>query len=108
VNLVAYDYIGGGSGGGMSTGTGIALQVSDADNVNDLTQAFNNFSTTGGLELGGTIDYFTGQSKDGDVHGLGLTIGPTAGISSSDAVTYTHIYKIGSIVQFYRWLKTRM
>jgi hypothetical protein len=84
-----YGFGGGGVTLGASAEAGISLQASNAETICDLTGRFNNFSGHAGAGVGGSVDYFTGNSAHGPVVGGGFTLGAAAGASVSLAETYT-------------------
>jgi hypothetical protein len=57
----------------------------------DLSGAFNNASLHGGAGLGGSVDYFVGNSPNGPVFGGGVTLGPSAGGSVAASRTTTQV-----------------
>ena len=87
-----YNYTGLGAQFGASADAGISVQVSNAKTISDLTGPFLNASAHGGIGLGGSVDYFRGPSLNGQVSGVGFTIGGAIGASVAVAVTNTEIY----------------
>jgi len=91
LNVAGYGYWGRGVQVGADVDAGVSVQASNAQTVNDLKGAFDNYSIHGGVGLGGSFDYFTGNSDHGVVTGGGVTVGAAVGASLSRARTYTSI-----------------
>jgi RHS repeat-associated protein len=91
-HVAVYEYAGGGATVGASVEGGVSIQVSNAQTVCDLSGLFFNTSAHAGAGLGGSADYFTGNSPDGPVAGGGVTIGGAAGASISGGATDTALY----------------
>jgi RHS repeat-associated protein len=91
-NIGYYDYSGLGSGIGLGqAGSGLSMQVSSAPTIYDLNGPFTNISLQGGATLGGSIDFFTGGSSNGEVIGGGITFGANVGASASLSTTSTQV-----------------
>lgn len=76
----------------MNEGGGVSMQWSTANTVQDLGGRFNNGSISGGLVVGGTIDFFSGKNSDGSlIIGGGLTVGEDVGASILGAQTWTFV-----------------
>jgi hypothetical protein len=90
-NIGSYKYVGAGLGIGVNADAGVSVQVSNAKTIYDLSGAFNNTSLHGGAGLGGSVDYFVGDSPNGPVFGGGVTLGPSAGASVSASRTTTQV-----------------
>ena len=90
-NVGTYTYSGIGVGVGVQAEVGGSAQVSTAETIYDLSGPFSNTSAHGGNGLGGSVDYFTGSSSNGQVTGGGITFGLSAGASASLTTTGTQI-----------------
>ena len=90
-NAGLYGYAGGGAQIGASGEAGLSIQISDARYITDLSGPFGNFSGHAGAGVGGSLDYFTGPSANGIVHGGGVTLGAALGASAFGGVTDTVI-----------------
>jgi RHS repeat-associated protein len=90
-NIGSYKYFGLGVGIGASATVGGSVQVSNAQTIYDLSGAFNNTALYGGAGLGGSVDYFVGNSANGPVFGGGVTFGGSEGGSVSASRTTTQI-----------------
>ena len=87
-----YSFAGVGGQVGASAEAGLSVQVSNAKTISDLTGPFFNGSLHAGVGVGGSLDYFTGPSANGQVTGGGITVGAAAGASASAGGTNTWIY----------------
>jgi RHS repeat-associated protein len=87
-----YKYVGGGAQLGADAEGGLSIQISNAKTVGDLRGWFGNIAGHGGLGLGGSMDYFAGDSPHGLVTGGGVTLGAAAGASFTAAGTFTSVY----------------
>ncbi|KAA3445852.1 peptidase C39 [Mesorhizobium sp. SARCC-RB16n] len=87
-----YTYGGGGVQIGANVEGGLSIQFSNAQTIGDLRGWFGNIAGHGGVGLGGSMDYFTGDSPHGPVTGGGATVGAAAGASFTGAMTYTSVY----------------
>ena len=70
--------------------------VTNAQTISDLTGPFLNASAHGGAGFGGSVDYTRGPSSNGQVSGVGFTLGPSLGVSISASVTNTWIVPLTS------------
>jgi uncharacterized protein RhaS with RHS repeats len=84
-----YGYLGVAGNAGASVNAGVSIQVSNAKTISDLTGPFLNASAHGGAGFGGSVDYFRGPSDNGQVSGVGVTIGVAAGASLTAGATNT-------------------
>ncbi len=75
---------------GEDTEAGGSIQFSNAKTVGDMEGYFYNESLHGGDGVGGSVDYFTGNSNNGPVVGGGITFG--AGEGTPTSVTRTDPY----------------
>ena len=106
LNFALYSFVGGSGGAeniGASEDAGLSIQVSDALTVDDLSQYYNNVSVHGGEGLGGSADYFSGDSQDGPVEGGGVTFGEAEGASLSIGGTETYVYDFYSPSNGFYW-----
>jgi hypothetical protein len=78
-------------GVGVEAGVGGSAQVSNAKTIYDLSGPFANTSLHGGTSVGGSLDFFTGSSPNGQVTGGGITFGASAGASASLTTTSTRV-----------------
>jgi RHS repeat-associated protein len=90
-NVGWYTYTGVGVGVGASADAGGSIQVSNAQTIYDLSGAFYNASAQGGAGLGGSADFFAGNSPNGPVIGGGVTFGASAGASVTFSKTSTQV-----------------
>jgi hypothetical protein len=90
-NVGTYAYSGIGVGVGVEAGVGGSAQVSNAETIYDLSGPFANTSLHGGTGVGGSVDFFTGSSPNGQVTGGGITFGASAGASASLTTTSTQV-----------------
>jgi RHS repeat-associated protein len=81
---------------GPSLETGLSIQVSNAENITNLQGPFFNLTGTVGGGIGGSLDYFWGESNGVPVQGGGITIGAAAGLSMAGGFTGTAILPISS------------
>ena len=92
LNIAGYaTYGGAGVGGafGEDEDIGWTVQASNALTVDDLAGPFNTGSVSAGDLLGGSVDYFTGPSNNGQVVGVGFTAGEGAGFAVTNGLTNT-------------------
>lgn len=75
--------------GSWGYSVGFEEGYSDALTVDDIKGGFFNGSVRGGDGVGGSVDFFTGESPNGQVYGGGATIGTAAGMSVTSAHTNT-------------------
>jgi RHS repeat-associated protein len=87
-----YSYLGPAVNLGASVDAGLSIQVSNAQTISNLTGAFLNASAHGGVGFGGSVDYFRGPSDNGQVSGVGVTVGSALGASVTAGVTNTFLY----------------
>jgi RHS repeat-associated protein len=88
-----YSYEGGGFGAGATTGFGLSVQASNANNICDLRGNFANSSIHGGAGLGGALDLFSGHALNGtEINGAGITLGAQEGAAVSTGYTFTHVF----------------
>jgi RHS repeat-associated protein len=86
-----YGYSGAMPSFGSGANFGLQFAVSDALSIEDLSGPFYNASANfGGIDDIGA-DVFAGPSPDGDVNGVGATIGPGIGVYGSAGSTNTVI-----------------
>ncbi len=90
-NIGGYFGFGGGGGAGLGFSGGVQGAGSNAQNISDLSGPFINGSFGGGDGVAGTGDFFNGPSDDGNVTGVGATLGIGGGASSSAQITKTYI-----------------
>ena len=90
-NVGTYSYTGIGAGIGVEAGVGGSVQFSNAKTIYDLSDSFSNSSVHGGAGVGGSVDYFTGNSANGPVTGGGISFGASSGASASLTQTTTQI-----------------
>jgi RHS repeat-associated protein len=89
-NMAFYNFLGGGSGEGLSGVAGASIQVSNGRTINDLKGAFYNASASGGFIEAGSVDGFYGRTQDGYlVLGGGATGGGGGGASAFVGKTNT-------------------
>jgi RHS repeat-associated protein len=93
-NVGTYSSIGAGAQLGAAVDAGVSVQWSNAKTICDLTGPFYNLSVHGGAGLGGSLDYFRGGSRHGEVVGGGVTFGGAAGASASATYTNTWVKPI--------------
>ncbi|HEX2581557.1 MAG TPA: RHS repeat-associated core domain-containing protein [Dongiaceae bacterium] len=92
LNIGLYSYGGAGAQAGADVEAGLNVQASNAKNISDLRGIFYNVGFHAGAGVGGSLDYFRGDSDDGPVTGGGFTVGAAAGASLSGGFTYTSLY----------------
>ncbi len=90
-NTGFYGFAGPGATLGASVNAGVNIVVTNAQTISDLTGPFLNASAHGGAGYGGSADYTRGPSANGQVSGVGLTLGPALGASVSASVTNTWV-----------------
>ena len=90
-NTGFYGSAGPGATFGASVDAGVSVMATNAQTISDLTGPFLNASAHGGAGYGGSADYTRGPSANGQVSGVGLTLGPALGASVSASVTNTWV-----------------
>lgn len=92
-NIGTYAYSGIGAGIGVQAGVGGSVQFSNAPTIYDLSGPFANTSLHGGAGVGGSVDFFTGTTQNGqnEVTGGGITFGASTGASASLTTTGTQV-----------------
>ena len=89
-----YGYLGPAVNLGASVDAGLSIQVSNAPTISNLRGLFLNASAHGGAGFGGSVDYFRGPSENGQVSGIGVTVGAALGASVTAGVTNTWVYPL--------------
>lgn len=89
LNWGTYAFSGQGVQVGAEVGAGFSVQGSDAQYISDLSGPFRNGGFHAGDVVDGSIDYFSGASPNGPVHGFGVTVGAAVGASLSVGKTDT-------------------
>ncbi|WP_354084496.1 RHS repeat-associated core domain-containing protein [Bradyrhizobium sp. S3.3.6] len=92
-NVGLYSFAGGGVTFGASVDAGVNIWLTNAKTISDLTGPFLNASAHGGAGFGGSVDYTRGPSANGQVSGVGVTVGAGLGASVSAGVTNTWLIK---------------
>lgn len=90
-NTGFYGFTGGAATFGASVDAGVNIVVTNAQTISNLTGPFLNASAHGGAGYGGSVDYTRGPSANGQVSGVGITLGAAAGVSVSAGVTNTWV-----------------
>lgn len=79
-------------GAGLTGGTGLSFQVSNANTICDLRGNFANTSIHGGEGLGGGVDIFSGHALNGsEINGAGITFGAQEGASAGTGISNTQV-----------------
>ena len=96
-NYGFYGYGGPGGGIGLNEGYGVSVQLSNAPVIDGLKDKFTNYSLSGGVVAGGTLDGFHGDYNGNTVRGGGFTFGEDVGASLMVGTTKTYLSNQGNI-----------